>query len=217
MKWTLRPPTDGLATFRRFLRKTRGLVGYIALAIVLFFVFVWVSLPTRAIAWRIGHEAKKRGYIVDVEDVSISPFGGVTLYNVTWTYAPSRSGQIPRSFFVDEVEADISLLRLLFGTIHVEVATHVDEGTITAMYEKSDEESLIKIDIDDLALYDVPKLQQAVNAPVRGTFGLHVDLSLPEGKFTQALGTIEFSCDRCRIGDSDLPPTVCRFDRVTPE
>ena len=188
---------------RRILRKIRKVAGYIGLTLILFIAFVWMSLPTRAIAWRISHEAKARGYIIDVEDVSISPFGGASLHNVTWTFEASRAGQIPRNFFVEEVEVDVSLVRLLFGTQRVDVEAVIEEGTITAMYQRDDAESVIKLDIDDLPLYDVPKLQQAVNAPVRGLFGLHVDLTLEKDKFTKALGTIDISCARCRVGDGE--------------
>ncbi len=190
-------------SLRRILRKVRRIAGYVGLTLILFILFVWMSLPTRAIAWRISHEAKARGYIVDVEDVSISPFGGASLHNVTWTFEASRAGQIPRNFFVEEVEVDVSLVRLLFGTLRVDVEAVIEEGTITAMYQRDDAESVIKLDIDELPLYDVPKLQQAVNAPVRGLFGLHVDLTLEKDKFTKALGTIDISCARCRVGDGE--------------
>lgn len=192
-----------MTSFRRILRKVRRIAGYVGLTLILFIIFVWMSLPTRAIAWRISHEAKARGYIIDVEDVSISPFGGASLHNVTWTFAASRAGQIPRNFFVEEVEVDVSLVRLIFGTQRVDIEAVIAEGTITAMYQRDDVESVIKLDIDDLPLYDVPKLQQAVNAPVRGLFGLHVDLTLEKDKFTKALGTIDISCARCRVGDGE--------------
>jgi type II secretion system protein N len=206
MKWTIKVPgaTSGaLNGVGRLLRELRGALGYIALALVAFVVFVWISLPTRAIAWRIGHEARARGMLIDIKDVSISPWGGVTLHDVSWTYAPSRPGQVPDSLLLEVVEIDVSVIALLFGGVEVELETSIDDATITATYESDEDGARVKLDIDDLALYDVPKLRQALNAPVYGAFGLHADLEAPGNKFASARGTIDISCAACRVGDGE--------------
>src|SRR5690606_26746558 len=118
-----------------------------------FVLFAWLSLPTRALAWRLSHEAKARGYIVDIEDVSISPFGGVTLENVQWTFEPSRPGQVPTKFVIDEIDVDVSLLALVMGDIDVDMEAVLDEGTITAHYDRSAEQSSFSLEIADLPLY----------------------------------------------------------------
>src|SRR5690606_25221644 len=74
-----------------------------------------------------------------------------------------------------------------------------------AEYARSDAESTRKVEISELPLFDVPKLQQAVNAPVKGLFALAVDLTLPENQFSQAKGTISLSCASCTIGDGETP------------
>ena len=203
MKWTIKMPEGGAEGLRRALRRGRALLGYAALGLVLFMIFIWLSLPTRAIAWRIGHEARQRGLVLDIEDLSVSPFGGATLRNVTWTYAPSRPGQVPDSLFLEQVEIDVSILALLMGGVEVEVVTSIDDSTITALYERDDDGAVVKIDIDELPLYDVPKLRQALNAPVRGLFGLHVDLTVPGNKFAKAQGSIDISCTGCKVGDGE--------------
>ncbi|MBL9106026.1 MAG: type II secretion system protein GspN [Myxococcales bacterium] len=186
-------------------RRLRGAAGYVFLFVVVFFVFVWVSLPTRAIAWRIGQTAREAGYIIDIEDMSVSPFGGVTLYNVRWTFQPSHAGQIPRTLELPEVDVDVGVIGLLMGDYDVVVDTKIDEATIHAEYTKSEEESTVKLSITELQLYDVPKLQQSVNAPLAGLFGLEVDLTLPENKFAKAAGEISLSCAACKIGDGVTP------------
>ena len=190
---------------RLWSRRLRGAAGYVALFTVVFFVFVWISLPTRAIAWRIGQEARDRGYIVEIEDLSISPFGGVTLYNVTWTFQSSHSGQIPRKLELPEVAVDVSVLGLLFGNYDVEVDTKIDDATIHAAYTRSDTKSTVQIHVADLPLYDVPKLQQSLNAPLVGLFALDVDLTLPENQFARAEGSISIACASCKVGDGETP------------
>ena len=198
------PAMGGAGDRMRLLsRRLRGAAGYVFLFIVVFFVFVWISLPTRAIAWRIGQAARDAGYIVEIEDLSLSPLGGVTLYNVTWTFQPSHSGQIPRKLELEQVAVDVSVLGLLFGKYDVEVDTKIDEATIHAAYTRSESESTVQIKVEELALYDVPKLQQAVNAPVTGLFALDVDLTLPENQFSKATGSISIECSSCKIGDGE--------------
>jgi len=200
---TAAPQEPGGDRMRLLARRLRGVAGYAFLFIAVFFVFVWVCLPTRAIAWRIGQAARDAGYIVDVEDVSIRPWGAVTLYNVRWTFQPSHAGQIPRKLELPEVAVDVSVLGLLFGNYDVEVDTRIDDATIHAAYTRSDSESTVKISVVELQLYDVPKLQQSVNAPLSGLFGLEVDLTLPENLFAKAEGQISIQCSSCKIGDGE--------------
>lgn len=189
---------------RLFSRRLRSSAGWVFLAVLVFFTFVWLSLPTRALAWRIGQEARKAGYLIDIEDMSVRPWGSATLYNVTWTYSPSHPGQIPHQMLLDEVDVDFSLFKyLLFGSLDVEVDTVLDEAPIHAEYARSDSESTIKVEVTDLPLGDVPKLQQALGATLRGSFALHVDLTLPENLFEKATGEISLECASCLIGDGE--------------
>lgn len=91
----------------------------------------------------------------------------------------------------------MSLLGLLFGNYDVEVDTKIDDATIYAAYTRSETESTVQIKVEELALYDVPKLQQAVNAPVSGLFALAVDLTLPENQFSKATG--RSPCRACSL------------------
>lgn len=185
----------------RLRRNLRRILGWGAVGLVFFVLFAWLSLPTRALAWRISHEAKARGYIVDIEDISISPLGGITLENVQWTFAPSRPDQVPSKFVVEEVEIDISMLSLLVGDIDVSLEAQLDEGLITGRYASGDDESSFALEIAELPLYGVPKAAQALNAPLRGILHVKVDLTMPEHEFAQAKGLIELTCSACTIGD----------------
>lgn len=185
----------------RMRRSLRRIVGWGAVGLLFFVLFAWLSLPTRALAWRISHEAKARGYIVDIEDISISLLGGVTLENVQWTFAPSRPDQVPTKFVIEEVEVEISMLSLLMGDIDVSLEAQLDEGLITARYARGSAESSFGLEVADLPLYGVPKAAQALNAPLRGILAIKVDLTMPEHEFARARGAIELTCAACTIGD----------------
>jgi type II secretion system protein N len=193
----------GGSRLRATIRRLRGIGGWIALGFGFFVLFAWLSLPTRAIAWRISHEAKKAGFVIDVEDVSVTIFGDVVLENVTWTFEPSRPDQVPKKFLVDEVQIDVSFFALLVGNVDVEVEARREEGRIWAEYERSSDESSFKLEVEDLPLYDVPKASQALNVPLTGLFALKIDLTMPENKFAKANGTIEITCALCTMGDGD--------------
>lgn len=184
-------------------RKLRSYALYGAGLTLVFFVFAWINLPTKAIAWRISHEAKKQGMMLTVEDMSVSPFGSVTLEQVVWSFKPTHAEQISVPFVMEELEFDISLLSLLLGDIDIDMEGTLDEGTITGNFTRGSDEGHMSLEIEDLPLYSVPKLQQAVNAPVRGLFGLNVDLTLPGNKFENAFGSIQLTCAACTVGDGE--------------
>lgn len=184
-------------------RRLRSFVGWGAVAMVFFIVFAWFCLPTRAIAWRISHEARKAGFIVDVKDVSVGLLGDITLEEVTWTFKPSRPDQVPSSFYVREVEIDISFLSLLIGNVDVDIEARRDDGKITAHYERDSSSSQVKVEVEALPLNDVPKARQALNTQLLGEFGLKIDLEMPGNKFAKANGSIEITCTACKIGDGE--------------
>ncbi|TPV93373.1 MAG: type II secretion system protein GspN [Myxococcales bacterium FL481] len=171
--------------------------------VVAFVVLLWLNLPERALAWRLADEAKRRGYLVTIGELDISPWGAVTLRDVTWSFAPSRSDQITVPFVVDELEITPSWFSLIAGDIQVDVDAELDEGRFSASVDWREDAADIKLDIDRVPLYSVPRLQQSVNAPVSGTFSSHVELTAPERQFERANGVINLVCAGCTVGDGE--------------
>jgi type II secretion system protein N len=173
----------------------------------LFLVFVisaWVSLPTRSIAWRISHEARKAGFNITVKDVSIRPWGSATLEKVVWSFKPARPDSTPVPFVIEELDASFSVLRyLLFDEIDVEFEATMDEGTVSGAFFQGADESHVAFNIADLPLYGVPKLQDTVNAPVRGVFALSVDITAPNNEWAKSSGRLEVHCYSCTVGDGE--------------
>jgi type II secretion system protein N len=193
------PKTD----LRALVRRARKYAAYAGVLFAVFLIAAWINLPTKAMAWRISHEAKKAGMMVTVGDVSISPFGSVTLEEVVWSFKPSHPDQVAVPFVVEEIEVDLSLLSLLIGDLSFDLEATLDEGTITGNYTRGTSESSVNLRIEDLPLYALPKLQQAVNAPVRGLFGLEVELEMPENKLENARGVMRLTCADCSVGDGE--------------
>ncbi len=204
MKFKLKLPRPSARTKRRhFERVARRWAGYGFAGLVLFLAFVWFNLPTRAIAWRISEEAKKRGHLVSIGDLSISPFGSLVLRDVTWSFAPTRRGERLVPFTMAEVELDLSLLGALAGKWQVGLDAQLDEGAFSGQLDWGEEEVHVVFDIRDVPLYALPRVQQSVHAPVAGAFSAHVDITAPERKFEQAHGSISLSCSGCSVGDGE--------------
>jgi type II secretion system protein N len=190
--------------WRVIARKLGRGAAWVAGLFVIFMISAWISLPTRSIAWRISHEARKAGFILSVEDLSIRPWGSATLENVVWSFKPSRPDSTPVPFVVQELDVSFSVLKyLLFDTIDVEFEGAMDEGSMNGAFYKSGDESHIQFEIADLPLYSVPKLQEAVNAPVRGVFALSVDITAPGNEWAKSTGRLEVHCYSCTVGDGE--------------
>jgi type II secretion system protein N len=184
--------------------KLRRVMLWASALTIVFVASAWISLPTRSIAWRIAHEARQKGLNITVEDISVRPWGSATLHEVVWNFAPSRPDSSPVPFVIEELDIDFAVLKyLIFDEIDVEFEGTLEEGMITGGYFKGEEEARFAVNIEDLPLSGVPKLQDAVSAPVRGTFGLAVDLTMPEGKWSEANGRMEVHCYSCTIGDGE--------------
>lgn len=186
---------------QQLFRQARRFIGWGILGAVFFVIFGWLSIPTRAIAWRISHEAYKAGVKLDVEDISIRPWGSATLYNVVWTFDPTRPEIPPAQYVLETVDVRVKVLSLLAGTLDVEVETPRPEGRIWANYRKESETSTVAVKIEDLPLFDVPRAAAALGVPLLGIVALDAELTLPEHKFGKAEGTIALSCSGCRAGD----------------
>jgi type II secretion system protein N len=190
--------------WRPLARKVGRGAAWAAGLFVIFMISAWMSLPTRSIAWRISHEARKAGFILSVEDLSIRPWGSATLENVVWSFKPSRPDSTPVPFVVEELDVSFSVLKyLLFDTIDVEFEGTMDEGAMAGAFYKSGDESHIEFEISDLPLYSVPKLQESVNAPVRGVFALSIDITAPSNEWAKATGRLEVHCYSCTVGDGE--------------
>ncbi|HVI03108.1 MAG TPA: type II secretion system protein GspN [Enhygromyxa sp.] len=185
-------------------RKVGRVAAWATALIVVFVISAWVSLPTRSIAWRISHEARKAGFNITVDEIAIRPWGSAKLGNVVWSFKPSRPDSTPVPFVIEELDVSFSVIKyLLFDTIDVEFEGAMDEGTLAGAYYKSDDESKIAFNISELPLYGVPKLQDAVNAPVRGVFAIDVDMTAPGNEWAKASGRLEVHCYSCTIGDGE--------------
>jgi type II secretion system protein N len=200
------PPSPGAGIDIRAIGRVIGRIAAWAGALmVVFVVSAWVALPTDAIIWRVSHEARKAGVNITMEDLSIRPWGSATAKNVTWSFEPTRPDSAAVPFVIEELDVSFSVFKyLLFDEIDVEFEGELDEdATISGAYLKGDDKSRVAFKVDKLPLYAVPKLQDAVNAPVRGLFALDIEINAPKNKWAKSSGHLEVHCRNCTVGDGE--------------
>jgi type II secretion system protein N len=186
------------------IRKARRISLYAAVMTVVALGAMWMSLPSRALMWRISHEAQKQGMVLSMEDVNLTPWGTATIKDFTWSFPPTRADEMSNPMVVDEMSIDIAVLKLLFfDEFEVEIEGEMDDGHFSGMFSQAEEQSSLHAKVEDLPLHMVPKLQQALNAPVDGIFDFEADLVLPENKFEKANGYVDIACINCVVGDGD--------------
>jgi type II secretion system protein N len=113
---------------------------------------------------------------------------------------PSKPNK-PKVMRIDSVHARVSLLRLLFGTVHVNFAAEAFGGEVSGFTSDADGGRKLEVDIEDLGLASAPMLADMIGLPIGGTLGGHVEFLLPEGKLSKAEGKVDLKFASLSAGD----------------
>ena len=143
---------------------------------------------------RMGHLTSYWFSGVKAEDVQlISPPSAV----------PTEDGKPakPKVMRIDSVHARVSMLRALFGTIHVNFGVAAFGGEISGFTSDADGGRKLEVDIEDLGLADAQLLAEALGLPVGGQLAGHVEFLLPEGKLSKAEGKVDLKFAGLSVGD----------------
>ncbi|HKO51545.1 MAG TPA: type II secretion system protein GspN [Polyangiaceae bacterium] len=107
----------------------------------------------------------------------------------------------PKVMRIDSVRVRVSLLRLLFGTTHVNFGADAFGGSISGFTSDADGGRKLEVDIEDLGLANAPLLADMLGLPIAGTLGGHVEFLLPEGKLSKAEGKVDLKFSGLSAGD----------------
>ncbi len=107
----------------------------------------------------------------------------------------------PKVMRIDSVHARISLLRLLFGTVHVNFGASAFGGEITGFTSDADGGRKLEVEIEDLGLADAPLVGDLIGLPIGGTLGGHVEFLIPEGKLSKSEGKVDLKFSGLSAGD----------------
>jgi len=107
----------------------------------------------------------------------------------------------PKVMRIDSLHARVSLLRLLFGTVHVNFGAKAFGGEISGFTSDADGGRKLELDIEDMGLADAPMIGDALGLPVGGTLSGHVEFLMPEGKLAKGEGKVDLKFAGLSAGD----------------
>jgi len=193
-------------------------VGYGAFYLFALVLFAYLTFPYDRLRDRIQNEfnARQTGpnpMTLRLGHMSSYWLGGVEADSVDLITPPSTdppsgeaSDEPPKApkakvMHIDSVHARVSLLRLLFGTVHVNFGADAFGGKISGFTSDADGGRKLAVDIDDLSLADAPMIGDLIGLPVLGKLAGSLEFLLPEGKLAKAEGKVDLKFSDLAVGD----------------
>ncbi|HYP78211.1 MAG TPA: type II secretion system protein GspN [Polyangiaceae bacterium] len=187
--------------------------GYVSFYLLALVFFAFVTFPFDRLRARIQNEfnASQTGpnpLTLRLGHLSSYWFSGVRAENVDLISPPSAvppedpaKPNKPKVMRIDTVHARVSLLRLLFGTMHVNFGAEAFGGEISGFTSDADGGRKLEVDIEDLGLANAPLLADMLGLPIGGELAGHVEFLLPEGKLSKAEGKVDLKFSGLSAGD----------------
>jgi type II secretion system protein N len=188
-------------------------VGYAAFYLLALIFFAFITFPFDRLRTRIQSEfnASQTGpnpLTLRLGHLSSYWFSGVSADDVDLISPPSTTPSEdpqkpakPKVMRIDTVHARVSLLRLLFGTMHVNFGADAFGGEISGFTSDADGGRKLEVDIEDLGLANAPLLADMLGLPIGGSLDGHVEFLLPEGKLSKAEGKVDLKFSALSAGD----------------
>jgi type II secretion system protein N len=194
------------------LRRIARWAGYPLFYLCAFWFFAFLTFPHDRLKDRFVAEfnARQTGanpLRLEIEDTSWYWLSGIEAEGVRLTsLAPppaTEEGKTskPKVVTLDELHARASLLRLLVGTLHLTFGADAFGGKIAGVTSDADDARSIEMELEDVAIADLPVLGDAVGLPLTGVLNGTIDLHLPEQKLAKAEGKIELRISGITVGD----------------
>ena len=186
-------------------------VGYVAFYLFCLLVFSYLTFPYNRLADRIVQEfnAKQTGpkpMRLKLGDMSSYWFNGVEAENITLTSPPGEPDEQgkpakPTVLKIDSAHVSVSLLRLLFGSVHLSFGADAFGGELAGSTSNSDEGRKLEIELEELDLAQAPLIGDIVGLPLSGKLNGSIDFLMPEEKLAKADGTISLKVTDLAAGD----------------
>jgi type II secretion system protein N len=193
--------------FRRVLRYVVYPVFYVSLLVVfVFWTFPYERLKERVIAEFNARQPAGAGVRMEIDDMSSYWLSGLEAEGVRLISPPGSPGEdgkpAPEKVVtIDEAHARVALLSWLFGSTKLSFGADAFGGGLSGTSSRSDESEQFHLELDDVAVGQLPMLSQLVELPIGGTLSGTVDFELPGGKFSKADGRIELKATDLSVGD----------------
>lgn len=181
--------------------------GYPTFFLVCFVFFAYKTFPYERLADRLTHEARVRGYEIEIIDLNHSGLTGLTFESLR-VVLPAEGDSPPLDVIFDELTVSTSFFSLLSDTksysFDAELAGGQAEGDVS-IGEQSME---VEAEIEDVDLGAIPALRKFTKVPMTGTLNGEIEVSMPS-EVAESTGNVELSIDALNLGDGktklDIP------------
>lgn len=190
---------------RKFLR----FMGYSTFFWTFFWLFAYLTFPYERVRDRIVQEVefpkdargnrRPSGYQLEIMELQPSWFTGVEARGVR-IIRPAEGEEPTVDVLLEEVNARVSLLSLLTGTVAVTFDARLAGGSIEGEVEMGDASSLRFNILEPIHLQRASIIRSFLGLPLGGKLSGDVDVTLPED-IQQASGHVNLMAEGMRIGD----------------
>ena len=185
-------------------------VGYVAFYLFALLVFAYLTFPYNRLGDRIvqAFNASQTGpkpMRLKLGDMSSYWLNGVEAENITLTSPGELDDQgkpgKPKVLKIDTAHASVSLLRLLFGSLHLSFGADAFGGELSGSTSVSDEGRKLELELENLDLGQAPLFGDIVGLPLAGKLNGSIDFLMPEEKLAKADGKISMKVTDLAAGD----------------
>jgi type II secretion system protein N len=172
------------------------LLGFVAFALTITYTFPYERVKDQLVT------TLERDYDVTIAKLGPTLVPGGLVIDTMMLETRPDDGEEPAVLVVDRLRARVGLLRLLTGTVKVDVDVRIGEGRLRADARYGRRGLRARVKSRDMPLARLP-MKAAVGLPMTGGLALELDLTLPDMSWREARGSISLSCDQCTIGDGE--------------
>lgn len=175
--------------------------GYPAFFMFCFVVFAYWTFPYERLKDRLVEEAGKRGYKLEIIDLSPSRLSGVTLEGVRLVL-PAEGDEPPVDVLLEELTVRASLWSALSETKSFSFDADLASGNAQGDIAIGAEEFEIEADLSGIELKQIPALARFTKIPVTGKVDAEIALAMPSN-VGESHGHVALTIEAMNLGDGE--------------
>lgn len=188
-------------------------VGYAAFYLFALMIFAYLTFPYDRLRSRIQNEFNRsqtgpNPLTLRLGHLGSYWFSGVEADDVDLISPPplpvageEAKPAKPKMMRIDSLHVRASMLRLLFGTVHISFGAKAFGGEVSGFTSDADGGRKLEVEIEDMGLADAPMLSDMLGLPIGGTLSGTVEFLMPEGKLAKGEGKVDLKFAGLSAGD----------------
>jgi len=177
----------------------RVTAAYVVFAVIAFVLSLRWTFPSEAVKQRLIMEAGKRGWQIELDQVSAGGFLGIRAKGVKIETASGLA--IP----IDDVTASLRPLPLLIGRRSLAFDVSLYDGRVRGTADLSGDARRLVLDVKGVDLGQALPLRKAAGVDLLGVVTGTADLSVPAAAEQKASGRVDLAVKAAGIAGGEIP------------